>query len=661
LRQRPPAPARADEVDATRQAEAAATLAARGQNAAAERARDAIVAQHPATEAAADIRAARAERAAAQGHIEEAVELYEQVLFLRPNYAHADQVRERYVEQLRLAHRPEDALKVVQAAYTAARLPADRLRLGATLGELLAETGRGREGVELAVELAYAPGLATHLRQKYLDQAAAAIAGNLSFSDAEGLWKAHGDNPQWAPLQPLLAFKLAKIYFHTRDYDRSEQMLTLVGRRFAASPYAAQAQDFLQMLRNRFTTDAQAVGVLLPLSGKFKQYGERSLQAIQMGFAGQSRIKLVVRDTQGDPALAAQGIESLVLEHHVVAVIGPLFSAEALAAALKAEELGVPLVALSFRDQLPQVGAYVFRTALTVQAQAKALAQYAFEQGMRRFALLYPRSRYGLDFMAAFWDEVVARHGEVRGAESYEPDQTTFREPVRKLVGRWFLNARPEYKEAIDALRKQKLPPLRMRSEVHALDKKMQPVVDFDALVLPDSGRQIGLITPAVAFEDVVLTHDARTLEKMRRASGQTEVRPVTLLGASTWNTAQTLDSCEQYCEDAIFVDAFFAGSTDPRLRDFVAAYHTQGGADPYLSEAQAYDSAGLVLRALQTKRPTSRANMRDALLAMPPFAGITGELRFDTDGEAQRSLSVLTIKNHTIQLLQAPARRPAS
>jgi branched-chain amino acid transport system substrate-binding protein len=656
---RPAAPPQADEADAARQASAADAQASRGQADAAERTRDALLAQHPGTEAAADVRCKRAERASADGRVDEAIALYEQVLFLRPGYAQVDRVRERYATLLRQANRQDDALKMLQGLYHTARLPADRLRLGAQLGQLLADAGRGRESVELAVDLSTAPGLAPNMQQKFLDQAAEAISGNLSFSDAEALWKDHNNSSTWAPLQPLLAFKLAKIYFHTRDYDRSEQMLQLVISRFGKSAYAGQAQDFLALLRNRFAVDTQAVGVLLPLSGKFKQYGERSLQAIQLGFAGQTRIKLVVRDTQGDPSLASQAVESLVLESHVVAIVGPLFSTEALAAALKAEELNVPLVALSFRDGLPQVGSFVFRNALTIAAQAKALAKQAFDtQGMTRFAILYPRSRYGIDFMMAFWDEVVARHGEIRGVESYEPDQTTFREPVRKLVGRWFLNARPEYKEAIDNLRKQKLPPMRMRSEVQALDKKLGPVVDFDAIVLPDSGRQIGLVTPALAFEDIVLTHNPRTLDKMRRATGQADLRPVTLLGASTWNTTQTLDSCEQYCEDAIFVDAFFAGSPDPKLRDFVAAYHALSGADPYLIEAQAYDTAGLMLRVLQSKKPTSRATMRDALLSMPNFPGITGDIHFDAEGEAQRSLSVLTIKDHTIQLLSAPTER---
>ena len=416
---------------------------------------------------------------------------------------------------------------------------------------------------------------------------------------------------------------------------------------------------FLALLRARFVVDPQVVGVVLPLTGKYKQFGERSLQAMQLAFAPNSGIRLVVKDSQGEPSIAAQAVETLVLEHHVVAVMGPIFSAEALSAAAKAEELSVPLLTLSHREGLAEIGPYVFRTALTTAAQVKALAEVAFDSlHMRRFALLYPRNAYGLSFMAAFWDEVDRRQGDIVGAEVYEADATTFREPVRRLVGRWHVSARPDYRQAVEALRRQKLSPLRMRSELEKLDKTLPPLVDFDALVIPDSGRTIGLLTPALAFEDITLTHDPKTLERMRRASGNSALAPITLMGASTWNSPQLLDSCETYCEDAVFVDAYFAGSADAHVRDFIAAFRqASGGAEPYLSEAQAFDTAGLLRQALSSApAPRDRRALRDQLLQLPLYRGVTGALRFAGGGEVQRQLFTLTIKEHSIRQYEPPA-----
>ena len=195
-----------------------------------------------------------------------------------------------------------------------------------------------------------------------------------------------------------------------------------------------------------------------------------------------------------------------------------------------------------------------------------------------------------------------------------------------------------------------------MRSEVAKLDKLSAPVVDFDALIIPDSGRQLGLIAPAVAFEDILLGQSARGLDRARRASNSSQARGVTLMGASTWNTAQTLDACEQYCEDSVFVDAYFAGSPEVRVRDFISAFRGRTGTEPYLSEAQSYDTAGLLGRVLRRQQPKDRNALKDALLGAEPYLGVTGRMQFDAQGDMAKDLYTLTIRNHQIDLYRPPS-----
>jgi branched-chain amino acid transport system substrate-binding protein len=473
----------------------------------------------------------------------------------------------------------------------------------------------------------------------------------LSFKDAAALWDDVKSDPRFGALQAALAYKLAKIYYHVRDFKRSEDMLRLVTTKYGDSSFGPPARDFLARLTARFIVDGRTIGVILPLTGKYEQYGQRSLAAIKLALRPDPTIRLVVKDTQGDPAVVSQAVEDLVLLDHVIAIIGPLFSNEALSAAQKAEELSVPLLTLSFREGLPEIGPFVFRTALTVETQAKELARVAFEElGFSRFALLYPRNSYGLEFVNAFWDEVDRRKGEIRGAESYDNDQTTFTEPVRRLVGRWYLNNRQDFKDALAQLKRRKLAPTQMQNAVEKLQKRLPPIVDFDAVVIPDSSEKIGLIAPALAVEDLVTTRDPKELEKIEKATGNPNIHPVTLLGASTWNSPQTLESCERYCEGAVFVDAFFPDSPDPKVRDFVAAFHDATGAAPHLGEAQAFDTAGLLRTILNTKKPADRTTLRDELAHFGTYEGVTGRLYFDGSGEPKKELFVLTIQDGAIR-----------
>lgn len=637
-----------DEAMARRLWEAAQKAADGKDDAGAQAMHDDLLKRYGASEAAAWVYEARAHAAMEAGHDALAVGQLEHILFQRPQYGHIARVREEYALALVRVGRKDDALALYQSLSqsTAAQ---ERVRVGQAIMQPLMDGGAGRGALTIAVEAANNPEVPEAKRQEIRAWALQVAGGALALSDAEALWQAHGLDPAWRAVAPILALRLAKNAFHQQDAAKTQAMLATVQKNFADTPYAQQGREFAQLMQAQNEVDVATVGVLLPLTGKFKQFGERSKQAIELAFA-KTAIKLVVKDTEGDANQAATQLEALVFENHAVAVIGPLFSNEAMAAATKAEELGVPLLALSHKAGLQDVGPYIFRTALTVEAQAKALAKMAFEQlGMTRFALLYPRSRYGMDFTQAFWDEVDKRHGEIRGAESYEPSQTTFKEPVRRLVGRWFLNARPEFREALKNLKDKHYSALRMRAEVGRLDKATPPLVDFEGLVIPDSGRQLGLVAPAIAFEDIMLAREARALDRARKASRQNDAQAVTLLGASTWNSGQTLDACEQYCENGVFVDAYYGGSTDNRVRDFVSNFRSRAGNEPSLSEAQAYDTAGFLARTLRLGRPKDRSALKDQLLAAESYTGVTGSMRFDGNGELMKDLFTLTIKNHEI------------
>jgi branched-chain amino acid transport system substrate-binding protein len=491
--------------------------------------------------------------------------------------------------------------------------------------------------------------LTLHPTTELLAQAAVIVDQELTFNGMVSLWNDVRNELAWEPLKPLLAFKLAKIYYHVRQYKDAESMAQLVVDKFPNTSQAQDAQTFLTFLRDRFSVDANAVGVVLPLSGKFQQYGERALAAVQLVF-NTPTIRLVIKDGKGEAAATAKAVEELVVNDHVIAIIGPLFSNEATAAAIKAEELSVPLFALSHQAGLPEMGRYVFRTALTIRMQAQALAKVAFEDlGYTQFAILKPRTPYGEEFVQAFWDEVDKRKGEIRGIEEYNHDQTTFREPIRKLVGRWYLSLRTDFQEGLAAINQQQLPSHKKKAAIESLEKSLPPIVDFEAIVMPDTGKSISLIAPAIAFEDVMLNQDPQVLQKLKQ-SGKNS-KPVRLLGASTWNNPRIAQSCERYCENAIFVDAFFSQRNDPKVQQFVAGFRDKTHTEPSLSEAQAYDTAGLLNWIISASKPVDREALLKVLTSGIAYKGVTGAMHFDEIGETARELQILTIKERTIRV----------
>ena len=630
---KPKAPSQSDE-------SAARALADKGD-------RDTVVQKYPGTAAAAETFLQRARDADAAGRVDEAISNYEKLFYYRPTYEGANAAREPYAKLLLKAGRDADAAKVLESLY---RNNGSDPRQGLLLADAFRNGGDGKKAIELLMELKQSPDVRTQAEQK-ID---ATIDGGLSLKDAEALWKDHQNDSAYAAYQPALAFKLAKFYMHVRDYERSAQMARLVGSKFGSTPYAAQASQLLDRLKARSKVNAKTIGAVLPMSGKYRPYGERVAKALELVLTP-AGYELIVKDSKADALEAGRAVEELVLKNNVIAVIGDVLSGPAMGAAQKAEELGVPIISLSYAEGIPQVGSYTFRAALTVEAQAKTLVATSMDQmGWTRFALFYPRTAYGIAFTTAFWREVEARKGEIRGAQAYEQDQTTFKEQASKLVGRYYKGTRGDMSRAIQDLREQGLTGPRLQSAIEKAEKNLQPIVDFDAIVIPDGPNNLGLIAPALAYEDVVMEHDPRRLERIRKATGDRNLKPVTLIGGATWNTPAMVEKCEQYCDKSIFVDGFDVNSTDKRVRDFVAAFKSTAGTEPNLLDAQAYDAAGLV-KTLLGGGVNDRDALRKALEQQPGYPGVTGVLKFDSEGETDRAPVVLTIEDATIKQWNAP------
>ncbi len=282
------------------------------------------------------------------------------------------------------------------------------------------------------------------------------------------------------------------------------------------------------------------IGVLLPLTGEFAAYGQRSLNGIKLGL-GPLAEQLIVQDTRGDAATARGALDGLIADRSVLAVIGPLRGKVSEVVAPRAESAGLPLVTLSQQDG--PTGQWVKQPAMTAARQAAELAEFAVStQGLRRFGIFYPSDPYGIGLSDAFRDEVQKRGATVVGSMVYDPNQREHSVEMLSLA-KWISG---------DGLQAVFIP-------------------DFAASAIP-------------------------LAVQLRKAHPD-----VFLLGSNGWNDPAVLGPAAMELDGAVFVDGFFASSTRRGTQEFVAAYRGAfGGAVPELLEAQGYDAALLVRQALQ-------------------------------------------------------------
>jgi branched-chain amino acid transport system substrate-binding protein len=500
-------------------------------------------------------------------------------------------------------------------------------------------------------------------RKAALDEVASLIDVSVSVAEVARMQdELSPSHPAW----PMLTFKLARVYAHVRD-SRLKPTLEVLLQKAPGSPYAQEAQAMLARVDRVGVVRGRTLGVLVPLTGKYQRLGEAVMRGVKLALKG-SDIEVLVKDTQGDPARAAAAVEELVFEDGASAAIGPLFGEDSRRAAVVAQDLGLPLLTLTRNEDVTDIGNYVFRNMLTYSAEGRALAAWAIDvMGYKSFAVLYPNTPYGVEMTNDFWDQVTSRGAEVRGAEVYANDQTTFTSEAKKLVGRYYLDDRTDYLEDAKAATKDAKDAFRRRKALEKAKKDLEPIVDFEALFIPDEWSRVGLIAPALAVEDIITnTCDAKEIEKLKKTTGKTDIHTVTLLGGQGWNSPKNAEGVPRLIERggkfvlcSVFVDGFYAESNREATRRFVHAYtEAYPDATPLLLDAVAYDSARILRQVLDAQNPPlSREAVRAALAAVKDFDGATGKTSFNERREAEKPLFFLTIDPKGVREIQPQER----
>ncbi|NTX09732.1 penicillin-binding protein activator [Myxococcus sp. CA056] len=592
---------------------------------------------------------------------------FNELLFENPLYNQAEDAKRKLALSAMEVGAYRDAYQTLSSLAERAE--------GAEREQLLRDAARAAEGaglygqsLTLAVEQA-GQAKTQQERDAAVARVEALVEGRADFVDiarvAEGL---PASNPAW----PVLTFKLARVYYHLREWTRLEETLNRFLAEAPQSPFAPQARELLARATRRVEAKPKTVGVLLPMTGRYQPIGEAVLRGIQLGLEG-SDIELVVKDTQGDVNKTGQAMEQLAFDDGAIAVLGPLLGDDSKRAALVAEELQLPLLTMTRQEGVTDLGPYVFRNMLTNAAQADAIADYAINvKGYKKFALLYPNIPYGVELADSFWDQVTERGGVVRGAERYSHDQTTFTTEAKKLVGRYYLEDRGDYVEGVRDLQGENLDAFRRRKALEKVKSGVEPIIDFEAIFMPDDWRRVSLVAPALAVEDIVTNAcDPRDLERIRKTTGKKELKTVTLFGANQWSSPKGRSGLPELIERggkfvtcSVYVDGFFVDSQRPATRTFVRkyreAYKQETGKDPGLLEAIGYDS-GRMLRQLVEKKeggPRTRAQMRDALANLKDFDGATGRTSFNEKREAVKQLFLLSIDNKGVTEINVDKER---
>jgi branched-chain amino acid transport system substrate-binding protein len=207
-------------------------------------------------------------------------------------------------------------------------------------------------------------------------------------------------------------------------------------RRAGRSPRAAAllALALLAGCRGGSTGDDVVLGFAAPLKDA---YGRNALDGAQLAVkelnAAGGRIRLVVKDDEGDTERAIAVAQELADDPAVVAVVGHNNSAPTIAAAPLYSAAGLAAVAISATaPAISELGPWIFRVASSDSANAVELARVAAARG-KKVAVMFANDEYGQELTESFTAALRASGHSVVETDPYLEETEDFRPYLERL------------------------------------------------------------------------------------------------------------------------------------------------------------------------------------------------------------------------------------
>lgn len=415
------------------------------------------------------------------------------------------------------------------------------------------------------------------------------------------------------------------------------------------------------------TSSSTNIGVVLPLTGENSRYGQRVLNAIELGLALPTLsefpveqpfiqtgefFNLVVFDSKSEAAQVAKAVDLLIANYEITALLGDISADGSEMIARKSREHHIPALLYTRSTRQPEGNNYTFHVGLSAERQTEELVSQAMKKGAKKFAILYPQHAYGREMNESFRRSVEKNRGSISASESYDRNQTTFTNEIKKMVHTYTPFTRTDYRKCVaeagaiaDAREK--------KNATQKCAKELAPIINFDALFIPDIPKNVSYIIPALAAEDVFVSQNANLLENFRNSTKNPTATPVQLLGGSSWNSPLLATRSGRAIDGALFIDSVDLSQADIQTHPLISHFQTKFSATPSTMEAQAFNAASVLRELLGSRGPhLNKQSLLQSLTSGRNFSGIGGPFSFDKKGDYQAPAYWFTFNNGKIERL---------
>ena len=346
------------------------------------------------------------------------------------------------------------------------------------------------------------------------------------------------------------------------------------------------------------------IGFPIELTGEIPKVGEGTRYAAELmkeeinaqgglEVGGQKYpLEFIYEDNEAKPELAVTVTLKLIERDQVMAIVGPQSSRQAVPAGGVADEHATPMISpWSTNPDTTKGRPWVFRAAFLDPFQAPVAANFAMKAfNAKKAAVLFEISNdysKGLaDNFKLAWEKLNGP-GSVAAFESHGPKDQDFSAQLTKINA-----AKPDF-------------------------IFVPQNYSFAALIVKQA-RDLGYKGP--------------------------------FMGADAWGSAELMKLCGNDCKGQYFSAHYAAAGAKGATKVFIDKYQAKYGYVPDDVAALTWDALGIMLQAIKNGGRVEqdvrkmRALIRENMAKIESFAGITGAMRFDSEGDPIKCAVVVKI-----------------
>jgi branched-chain amino acid transport system substrate-binding protein len=340
------------------------------------------------------------------------------------------------------------------------------------------------------------------------------------------------------------------------------------------------------------------VGMLFPMSGDVKTYGESSVNGVELAFdearAAGWEIETTLGDTKCDAQEAANVGNKAITQDKVHYILGAVCSSASIPISEIANPAGV--IQISPTSTNPQVTInedgsnkeYIFRACFLDPFQGEVNAAFAIRDlGAKKAAVLYDVGNDYVKGLAEYYKASFEEMGgEVPVFEAYTKDDTDFAALLTNVAN-----------------------------------------AEVDVLFLPDYYNKVNVIA------------------KQAREKGVTAI----MQGGDGWDSPD-LDT--EAVDGGYHSNHYSPADPRPLVQNFVANYTAAYGAPPDALAALAYDAARVLLQAISEAGVDDPAVVRDALQNIE-YEGVAGSIVFNEFGDPQKTAAINHVTGGKVEFVK--------